>query len=76
MNTPSLVINPNHESMLRALIDAHFLRKELHEKHGVFSINQDIIANKERGLVILLYGVPEAGKTSTAEKFAHSFPRD
>jgi hypothetical protein len=73
-NAPSLIINPNHERMLRALIEAHFRRKDLHENHGVFS-NQDIISNKGRGLVILLYGVPGVGKTSTAEKIAHSWKR-
>jgi hypothetical protein len=75
IRAPSLIINKNHESMLNALIQSHFRRKELHETLGVYGTNQDIIANKGRGLVILLYGVPGVGKTSTAEKFAHSFKR-
>ncbi|KAL4981969.1 hypothetical protein BDW68DRAFT_195877 [Aspergillus falconensis] len=75
IRAPSLIINKDHESMLHALIQSHFIRKELHETLGVYGTNQDIIANKGRGLVILLYGVPGVGKTSTAEKFAHSFKR-
>ncbi|KAL6230351.1 hypothetical protein BDW75DRAFT_244904 [Aspergillus navahoensis] len=75
IRAPSLIINKDHESMLHALIQSHFRRKELHETLGVYGTNQDIIANKGRGLVILLYGVPGVGKTSTAEKFAHSFKK-
>ncbi|KAJ5580213.1 uncharacterized protein N7459_006198 [Penicillium hispanicum] len=71
----NLIINKDHESMLRALIHSHFKRKELHDTLGLYSIGQDIIANKGRGLVILLYGVPGVGKTSTAENIAHSWKR-
>ncbi|KAL4971740.1 hypothetical protein BDW66DRAFT_155364 [Aspergillus desertorum] len=73
--TPTLIINPSHESILRGLVDSHFRRRNLREKHGAFNIDQDIIANKGRGLIILLSGVPGVGKTSTAEKIAHSWKR-
>jgi hypothetical protein len=71
MNTPGLIMDPNHESMLRGLVNSHFRRKELREKDGLFRVHQDIIANKGQGLIILLYGVPGVGKTSTAERIAH-----
>ncbi|KAI9041896.1 uncharacterized protein KD926_006442 [Aspergillus affinis] len=67
----SLIIDKDHEDMLRALVNSHFKRKDLHDSLGVYGINQDIISNKGRGLIILLYGVPGVGKTSTAENIAH-----
>ncbi|PWY87579.1 hypothetical protein BO70DRAFT_427501 [Aspergillus heteromorphus CBS 117.55] len=70
-----LIIDKNHESMLRALVSSHFKRKELHDSLGAYSMNQDIITNKGRGLIILLYGVPGVGKTSTAENIAHSWKK-
>ncbi|KAK1144153.1 hypothetical protein N8T08_005815 [Aspergillus melleus] len=71
----SLIIDKDHEDMLRALVNSHFKKKDLHDSLGVYGINQDIISNKGRGLIILLYGVPGVGKTSTAENIAHSWKK-
>ncbi|KAL3478327.1 hypothetical protein BJX99DRAFT_256654 [Aspergillus californicus] len=68
-----LIIDENHEKMLRALVLSHFARKQLRESTGLQITNQDIIQNKGKGLVILLHGVPGVGKTSTAEAMAIEF---
>ncbi|CAI7566188.1 unnamed protein product [Penicillium glandicola] len=69
----NLIINPHHESMLRALVESHFRRKNISEATGISTLHQDIVQNKGRGLVILLHGVPGVGKTSTAETIASDF---
>ncbi|KAB8276179.1 P-loop containing nucleoside triphosphate hydrolase protein [Aspergillus minisclerotigenes] len=66
----NLIINPHHEAILRALVESHFIRKEINDTRGIATTNQDIVQNKGRGLVILLHGVPGVGKTSTAETIA------
>lgn len=71
----NLVINPDHEGMLRALVESHFRRKDINETTAISTTNQDIVQNKGRGLVILLHGVPGVGKTSTAEMIASNFQR-
>lgn len=68
----SLVINPDHMSLLQSLVHSHFMRKRIQDS-GLYSVNQDIVHNKGRGLVILLHGVPGIGKTSTAETIAHQW---
>lgn len=71
MYNSKLILDPHHQVMLHGLIDSHFQKKNLRERHGAYNIDQDFIANKGRGLIILLYGVPGVGKTSTAEQIAH-----
>lgn len=71
----NLIINPDHEGMLRALVESHFRRKDINETATISTTNQDIVQNKGRGLVILLHGVPGVGKTSTAEMIASNFQR-
>ncbi|KAJ5888763.1 hypothetical protein N7495_008804 [Penicillium taxi] len=70
-----LIINRDHEGMLRALVESHFRRKRVNEATGISTTNQDIVQNKGRGLVILLHGVPGVGKTSTAETIASDFQK-
>ncbi|KAJ1713082.1 hypothetical protein NYO67_4749 [Aspergillus flavus] len=70
-----LIINRNHEAILRALVESHFIRKEINETRGIATISQDIVQNKGRGLVILLQGVPGVGKPSTAETIASNFQK-
>lgn len=71
----NLIINRNHEAIFRALVESHFIRKEINETRGIATISQDIVQNKGRGLVILLHGVPGVGKTSTAETIASHFQK-
>ncbi|KGO73980.1 ATPase, AAA-type, core [Penicillium italicum] len=73
MYNSKLILDQHHKSMLHGLIDSHFQKKDLREKHRAHNFEQDFIANKGRGLIVLLYGVPGVGKTSTAEQIAHSW---
>ncbi|KAL4911439.1 hypothetical protein BDW74DRAFT_172902 [Aspergillus multicolor] len=52
-----LVIDENHMRLLQSLVHSHFMRKSIQDS-GHYSVNQDIVHNKGRGLVILLHGVP------------------
>ncbi|RDW93390.1 ATP-binding protein [Aspergillus mulundensis] len=70
----NLVIDPDHMSLLQSLVHSHFTRKKIQDS-GFYSVNQDIVHNKGRGLVILLHGVPGVGKTSTAETIAHEWSK-
>ncbi|KAL4759188.1 ATP-binding protein [Aspergillus foveolatus] len=70
----NLVINPDHMSLLQSLVHSHYMRKQIQDS-GRYSVNQDIVHNKGRGLVILLHGVPGVGKTSTAETIAHQWKK-
>ena len=71
MHNSKLILDPHHRVLLHGLIDSHFQKKFLRETHRAYGIDQDFISNKGRGLIILLYGVPGVGKTSTAEQMAH-----
>ncbi|PIG79054.1 hypothetical protein AARAC_008060 [Aspergillus arachidicola] len=71
----NLIINRNHEAILRALVESHFIQKEIDETRDIATTNRDIVQNKGRGLVILFHGVPGVGKTSTAETIASHFQK-
>ncbi|CAI7580835.1 unnamed protein product [Penicillium bialowiezense] len=71
----TLILDPHHRLMLDGVIGSHFQKKYLREAHGGCNLDQDFIVNKGRGLVVLLYGVPGVGKTSTAEQIAHSWQK-
>ncbi|KAE8340627.1 P-loop containing nucleoside triphosphate hydrolase protein [Aspergillus arachidicola] len=71
----NLIINRNHEAILRALVESHFIQKGINETRDIATTNRDIVQNKGRGLVILFHGVPGVGKTSTAETIASHFQK-
>jgi hypothetical protein len=66
----SLILPGNYKQMVQALVDSHFVKKKIEKIYYRDSLDQDVVAGKGRGLVILLHGVPGVGKTSTAETVA------
>lgn len=61
--------------MIKSLIQAHFNQKIFQDKHKVELDGQDLIRGKGKGTVILLHGVPDVGKTATAEAVAQKWER-
>ena len=65
-----LVINPEHKTLVQALVKSHARGTYAPEKVSPEAREEyqaDIIRGKGRGLIILLHGPPGVGKTSTAE---------
>ena len=68
----SLKINPEYKGMVKALVQAHFMKKAMEKRVGTEGMTQDLIQGKGKGLFILLHGVPGVGKTATAEATAQA----
>ncbi|KAI1076435.1 hypothetical protein F5B20DRAFT_556049 [Whalleya microplaca] len=70
-----LVINKGYSQLLLSLVDNHtsasdHKRRRNASGHKIPTAQIDLIKGKGRGLIILLYGPPGSGKTSTAETIA------
>lgn len=60
--------------MIESLVHSHFLKTKESED-GIELRSQDLIQGKDRGVVIVLHGVPGVGKTATAEAVAQKWNR-
>lgn len=69
-----LQILPEKKTIITALVQSHFSRKQL-EQEGIEVPSQDLIRGKGRGIVILLHGLPGVGKTATAEAVAQKWKK-
>ncbi|PVH94901.1 hypothetical protein DM02DRAFT_601692 [Periconia macrospinosa] len=69
-----LQILPEKKTIITALVQSHFSRKQLEQK-GIEVPSQDLIRGKGRGIVILLHGLPGVGKTATAEAVAQKWKK-
>lgn len=67
-----LVLPRNHKEIVLSLVAQHFQDKS----SGNTELEEtDIVKGKGKGLIILLYGAPGVGKTTTAEGIAQVFNR-
>lgn len=64
-----LVIPESYKKIVKALVANHALDPDSTETNKL-DHQCDIVRGKGKGLIILLYGVPGVGKTSTAESVA------
>src|SRR3569833_1947128 len=74
-----LQLQDDHKKMIQAAVHAHLRRQRIErclesQADGEIPM-QDLIANKGRGLLIMLHGEPGVGKTATAEAVAQSTGR-
>jgi hypothetical protein len=74
-----LQLPDEHKRMIQAAVHSHLRRqrieKSIESREQGEVCTQDFIANKGRGLLVMLHGEPGVGKTATAEAVAQSTQR-